>query len=214
MTAEKINNDVDTDQDNPDTDTENIEPDEKSDSDKSEISGSDDPVKKLEEELESVRKEAEESYDRFLRVSAEFENFKKRTAREKKELRKFANQAFAEDLLSVVDNLERAIHSSKDEKTSVDCLQNGIDLTLREVQKILEKNNIKMIETVEKTFDPAFHQAVMQEESDDHSENTIISEMQKGYLIHDRLLRPSMVVVAVPVKKDDDPEDNSKNEEK
>jgi len=214
MTAEKINNDVDTDQDNPDTGTENTEPVEKSDSDKNEISGSDDPVKKLEEELESVRKEAEESYDRFLRVSAEFENFKKRTAREKKELRKFANQAFAEDLLGVVDNLERAIHSSKDEKTSVDCLQNGIDLTLREVQKILEKNNIKMIETVEKTFDPAFHQAVMQEETDDHSENTIISEMQKGYLIHDRLLRPSMVVVAVPVKKDDDPKDNSKNEEK
>lgn len=161
-----------------------------------------DPIKNLEEELESARGEAQQSYDRFLRVSAEFDNFKKRSQRDMAEFRKFANQSFAKSLLPIVDNLERAIGSSKENNTSDTCLVDGIGLTLQELLKVFEQFGIKPIESVGEPFDPVYHQAVMQEETDQQPENTVISELQKGYLLHDRLLRPSMVSVATSGKQE------------
>lgn len=147
-------------------------------------------------ELESIRKEAKGNYDRLLRVSAEFENYKKRTTKEQIEFKKFANETLIKDFLSVVDNLERAIASAAKESEEVSTFLEGVELTLQEILKILKKYHVTPIEAISNPFDPCFHQAVMQTESSDYPANTVIEELQKGYLIHDRLLRPAMVVVS------------------
>ncbi|MDL1963298.1 MAG: nucleotide exchange factor GrpE [Deltaproteobacteria bacterium] len=146
--------------------------------------------------VKSVEEELKETYDRFLRVSAEFENYKKRSAREMSEFKKFANESLIKELLLIIDNLELAINSSKDEENSNNGLIEGIDMTLKKLLKILGEFGLKQIESLEKPFDPNFHQAVMQEETDKHSQNTVIKELQKGYILNERLLRPAMVVVS------------------
>jgi molecular chaperone GrpE len=165
-----------------------------------------DPMKELQEKFKKTEEEAKQSYDRYLRVSADFENYKKRSAREMDDFRKFANQNLVKELLPIVDNLELAIKSAQENKNVDTNLLDGVDLTLKEILKIFEKYHVKPIEALGKTFDPRYHEAVMQEETDKHPENVITNEMQKGYLIHDRLLRPSMVVVAASKKPDDDKE--------
>ena len=126
----------------------------------------------------------------------EFENYKKRTSRDLEELRKFANQSLIKEMLSVVDNLELAMNSTNGHKTIDKGLLQGLDMTHKEILKVFEKFEVRPIDAMGQTFDPTFHEAVMQEETDEFAENTVINELQKGYLIHDRLLRPSMVVVA------------------
>jgi len=154
------------------------------------------PLKELEARLESKEEEAKETYDRLLRVSADFENYKKRSTREMEEFRKYANQSLLKEMLTVVDNLELAINSAEEEKSTDEKLIEGLNLTRTEMLRVLEKFNVKPITARGEVFDPAFHEAVMREETDDYPENTVLSEFQKGYLIHDRLLRPAMVVVA------------------
>ncbi|MBW2740204.1 MAG: nucleotide exchange factor GrpE, partial [Deltaproteobacteria bacterium] len=153
-------------------------------------------LKEMETKIKSLEEEAKETYDRFLRVSAEFENYKKRSAREMSEFKKFANESLIKELLLVVDNMERAISSSKDEGISNNSLVEGVNMTLKELLKIFEKFGVKQVESLGKPFDPNFHQAVMQEETDEHPHNTVINELQKGYIINERLLRASTVVVS------------------
>jgi molecular chaperone GrpE len=172
-----------------------------------------DPIKGLQEKLESAEEDAKQAYDRFLRVSAEFENYKKRSTREMDEFRKFANQTLIKDLLPVVDNLELALKSSNGSESANRQVLDGVDLTLKEILKIFESYHVKPIECLGKPFDPAFHEAVMREETDDHPENTITNELQKGYLIHDRLVRPSMVVVATPKKREGEHESKTQKNE-
>ena len=155
-----------------------------------------DPVRDLEAQLEAREQEAKENYDRLLRVSAEFENYKKRTSRELEEFRKFANQSLIKELLSVVDNLELAMNSTNGHETIDQGLLQGLEMTHKEILKVFEKFNVKPIVAKGEVFDPTFHEAVMQEETDEYEANTVVNELQKGYLIHNRLLRPSMVVVA------------------
>ena len=155
-------------------------------------------LKEMEARFQAKEEEAKETYDRLLRVSADFENYKKRSSREMEEFRKYANQSLLKEMLSVVDNLELAINSSSDGKNADKTLIDGLNLTLNEILRVFEKFNVTPIEAQGKAFDPAYHEAVMREETDDYPENSVISEFQKGYLIHDRLLRPAMVVVAVP----------------
>jgi len=153
-----------------------------------------------------------ESYDRFLRVSADFENYKKRSSREMSEFRKYANESLIRDLLPIVDNLERAIVSASDHK-DIDSFVEGVNLTFNEVMKVLERFSVKPIDAVGMPFDPTYHQAVMQEPDDDKPENTIIRELQKGYTIHDRLLRPTMVVVSKPGKTDNDRQESDSQQD-
>jgi len=174
---------------------------EKSDSGEEKKDVAVDPLKESQAELEIAKQEAKEAYDRFLRVSAEFENYKKRSAREMDDFRKYANQSLIKEMLAVVDNLERALNSSNGSSSNDKCMADGVNLTLKEILKVFEKFNVKPIESIGQPFDPTFHQAMMQEETDEHPENTIITELQKGYMIHDRLLRPSMVVVAAAKAK-------------
>ena len=155
-----------------------------------------DPVKELENRCEMAEQESKQNYERLLRVSADFENFKKRSFRETDDFRKYANELLLLELLTVVDNLERAIQSTSGENNEAGCVIEGVEMTLKALLKIFERFSVKLIEAVGKPFDPNFHQAMMQEASDLYPENTIISEFQKGYMLHDRLLRPSMVVVS------------------
>jgi len=162
-----------------------------------------DPIKSLEDKLETMTKEVQENYDRLLRVSAEFENYKKRSVREMADVHKFANQSLVRDLLPIIDNLEMAIKSAAESTNNTDgCLLDGVELTHKEILRVFEKNNIEQIAAIGKPFDPNFHEAVMREESDEYPENTVVNELQKGYLMHDRLIRPAMVVVAMPKSND------------
>ncbi len=162
-----------------------------------------DPLKELEAKLSAKEEESKEAHDRLLRVSADYENYKKRSAREMEDFRKYANQSLLKEMLSVVDNLELAINVAQEEKNSDKKLIEGLNLTRNEMLRVFEKFNVKPIKARGELFDPAFHEAVMREETDDYPENTVMSEFQKGYLIHDRLLRPAMVVVAVPKSNGD-----------
>jgi molecular chaperone GrpE len=154
------------------------------------------PLEDLEARCEKAEQEAKENYERLLRVCADFENYKKRSLKEMADYRKYANELLLTELLSIVDNLERAIQSTSNDDSASGCVIEGVEMTLKALHKIFEKFSVKFIDAVGKPFDPNFHQAMMQEASEDHPENTVIREFQKGYLLHDRLLRPSMVVVS------------------
>jgi molecular chaperone GrpE len=149
----------------------------------------------LEERLKATEQENRDTQDRLLRLAAEFDNFKKRTAREKEDLRKFAAEALLKELLSVVDNLERAVESSNGNHQAKSVVE-GVQMTLDELMKILERFKVEQLESMHQPFDPTFHQAVAQQPSESHPDNTVIEEFQKGYTLHGRLLRPAMVVVS------------------
>lgn len=154
------------------------------------------PTEDTSQRLEKAEQDARDNYDRLLRVSAEFDNYKKRTAREMQDVVKYATEKLARDLLTVIDNLERAIESAVNDRGEEDPLVKGVALTLAEIMKILEKQQIKPIEALGKLFDPALHQAMMTEVSADVAPNTVVREMIKGYTMHDRLLRAAMVSVS------------------
>ncbi|MFZ1985178.1 MAG: nucleotide exchange factor GrpE [Desulfatitalea sp.] len=154
------------------------------------------PGEELATQLAAAQKQAEENYDRLLRVSAEFENYKKRAAREMQDLVKYANERMAKELLVIVDNLERAIASATQAGGADEALVQGVELTLNETLKILERHHVTSIEAVGQPFDPTYHQAMLQMEADDQPPNTVVKELQKGYLIHERLLRPALVAVS------------------
>lgn len=172
-----------------------------------------DPLKEMEETVESLKKEAAENHDRLLRVAAEFENYKKRAAREMNDFKKFANESFVRAMLPVVDNLDRAIESSSTDKGVNNSMVEGVNMTLKEILKVFEQFGIKRFESTGNTFDPSLHQAVMQEETDSFPENTVSKELQKGYMIHDRLLRPAMVVVSKKIAKPENRENSTQKKE-
>ena len=145
--------------------------------------------------IHEFKARAEAEKDRALRLSAEFENYKKRSLKETQDFRKFANETLLKQLLSVVDNLERAIDTSE-ESSENKSLLDGVKMTHKEMMRIFEVFEVKPLKAEGEIFDPNFHQAVTQEESDSCPANTIIKELQKGYTLHSRLLRPSMVIVS------------------
>ena len=160
-----------------------------------------DPLKEMEEKVETLEKEAADNHDRLLRMAAEFDNYKKRATREMNDFRKFANENFAKALLPVVDSMDLAIESSCNDKHVNNSMVEGVNMTLKEILKIFEQFGVKRFESIGNTFDPNLHQAVMQEETDKFPENTVSKELQKGFMIHDRLLRPAMVVVSKQPEK-------------
>ncbi len=160
-------------------------------------------LKTLKEENKKLEIDLAEKTDKFLRLLAEFENFKKRVAKQTSDLRKYSNESILKDILLVADNLDRAILAGKTEKAEQAPLLEGVEMTLTELVKIFEQYEVTPIKSEGKAFDPNFHQAMTKQESEEHPENTVISELQKGYMICDRLLRPAMVVVSEK-KKDEE----------
>ena len=152
----------------------------------------------LEDKIAKLEAQLKESEDKYLRVHADFENIKKRLEREKYQAIDYASEKFAKDLLAPIDSLEMALQSanvSLDAAELLGKLKEGIELTIKNFNSTFEKHNISKIET-DGEFDPNVHNAVMQVDSENHESGQIVSELQKGYMLKDRLLRPSMVSIA------------------
>ncbi len=154
-----------------------------------------------ESELTQLRDALAECEDKYLRTHASFENSKKLLAKDKATAVSYANESFANDILSVVDSFDSAlatIETTNSQEGSSDVLEKikeGLDLTYTQLIKVLEKNHIKVVETIGE-MNPDIHQAIMQVESDEHEAGDIVQVLQKGYTIKDRLLRPAMVSTA------------------
>lgn len=133
--------------------------------------------------------------DKYLRLAAEFENYKKLVQKQKQEYVQFANESMLKELLPVIDNLERALKHAKESHGQQGLIQ-GVELTLKQATETLARFGVRPIASLGAPFDPAQHQAVARRESPTAKENTVIEEYQKGYLLHDRILRAAMVVVA------------------
>jgi molecular chaperone GrpE len=161
----------------------------------------------LEARLQEKEKEAKENYDRYLRLSAEMENYKKRAEKEKGETYKFANENILKDLLPVLDNLERALDHGR-ETGNLKALLDGVDLTYKSLWTVMEKYGITRVEALGEDFDPNHHEAVMVQEDAQKPPGQVISQLQIGYRLHNRLVRPAMVVVSKKpeLNPDEDPE--------
>ena len=150
-------------------------------------------VEELQAEIDGLQKINVSLQEQMLRVRAEADNFRKRMQREKDDFARFAREGFVRDLLPVKDNLERALLHAGDDPASV---VDGVKLTLDQFDSIFKTMGVECVECLGASFDPAFHQAMTQVESDEHEPNCVVDELQKGYHLHGRLLRPAMVTVA------------------
>lgn len=160
-------------------------------------STTDSEVDNLRQELAAKELEAKTNYDRFLRQVAEFDNLKKRSARERDEISRFANEALIKDLLPVVDNLERAVaHASGGGNGKP--LVEGVEMVLKGLLDVLAKHGVTQVSAVGQPFDPSKHEAMAQVESEHVKPNSVVEELHKGYTLRDRLLRPALVSVAKP----------------
>jgi len=150
---------------------------------------------KKEEEKRDWEREYKELYDRFVRLHAEFENFKKRMIKDKEEAIRFANQALIQEILPFVDNLERSLEHA-DEAKNIHALREGIEMTLQQFLKTLEKSGLEPIQAKGEPFDPNVHEAIMQVETDEMDPHMVVDELQKGYKLHGRVIRPATVTVS------------------
>ncbi len=141
---------------------------------------------------EKYEAELTEKENRYLRLQADFENFRRRTRQEKEELAAVVTQNLLKDLLPFLDNFERALAA---EASDADSLKSGVEMIYKQLVEALKKEGLTYIETEGKTFDPNFHQAVMRVQDDTKEDGAIAAELQKGYMVKDRVIRPSMVQV-------------------
>ena len=147
-------------------------------------------------ELEKLQAELNAKEDRILRLQADFDNFRKRTAKEKSELAAVIEQAFLKDLLPLLDNLSRASAAAESgENVDVETLRKGIEMIKQETVAVMGKHGLEPIDTQNKMFDPNFHQAVGAVQDETKADGTIVVELQRGYVARGRVIRPSMVQV-------------------
>ncbi|MBL6747226.1 MAG: nucleotide exchange factor GrpE [Pseudomonadales bacterium] len=149
------------------------------------------------EKLAQAELAAEKAHDDLLRVQAEMQNLRRRTEQDIEKAHKYGQEKFSAELLSVMDNLERALDAaSAHENEAVKAIYDGVDLTLKSFSDCFTKFNIEAVDPLGEPFDPALHQAMSMQENPDVEPNTIIAVMQKGYTLHGRVIRPAMVMVA------------------
>ena len=139
--------------------------------------------------------------DKYLRLAAEFDNYKRLSLREQRDSARFANEGLLKELLPILDNLERAVRSSK-EKQRRDGLIQGVELTLKQFMETLAKFGVRPIASVGQAFDPSRHEAVARVESNTVPAGSVVDEFQRGYYLHDRILRPAMVTVSANEQAD------------
>lgn len=149
----------------------------------------------IKEELARQTEEKQKNYELYLRSRADIENLKKRNIREKEDYIQFANMEIIKKLLPVIDDLERALETAE-KSDDFDGLHKGIEMTFKRIHEILKNEGIEVIESLGKPFDPQYHQPLMVEANDEYPENTVIEELQKGYMYKNRLIRPSLVKVS------------------
>ncbi|MFW6139360.1 MAG: nucleotide exchange factor GrpE [Spirochaetota bacterium] len=173
--------------------------------------------KQLEEErklLEEKDKLLAEYEELLKRKQAEFENYRKRAQREIEENRKYATVEIVLDILNIIDDFERAVDSAKSSRDFSSLLE-GIEMIQDQLHSVLKnKHNVEKIEAVGKEFDPTMHDAIMMEESPDYTEDTVVEDFQKGYKMHDRIIRPSKVKVAKAVSSEEKTNQNDNHDEK
>jgi molecular chaperone GrpE len=164
------------------------------------------PLSRIQAQLEEKTRESSEYFDKWLRLRAEMENFKKRMEKEKSEHLKFGNESLLKALLPILDNLERAIDHGKNARENSP-LMVGVEMIRKELASLLEKFGVKPIPAAGEAFDPEKHEAISQQESDLEA-NRVVSAVQNGYFYHDRLLRPAKVIVSGgrPGEKKETPE--------
>ena len=173
-------------------------------------------VEDVETEEDKLREEISTLKDDKIRVLAEMENLRKRFDREKIDFIKYGSVNFARDILSPGDNLERALSAVNNEEEYSDSIKNlieGLLMVKKEFATALKKNSITKIDTIDKKFDPNLHQAMMEIENDDLDEGVVVQEIQSGYMMHDRLLRPAMVGVSKKSQQKSESEINSDSKE-
>jgi molecular chaperone GrpE len=153
--------------------------------------------KRLQADLEAKTREAETLQDKHLRLMAEFDNARKRAAREREEYIRFANESLIRELLPVLDNFDRALLAAKNEPGAA-AVTAGIELIQRELLRVLEKVGATPFPSVGQPFDPERHEAIARVQTTEHPEMTVVAETARGYVLNGRVLRPAMVSVAVP----------------
>jgi len=156
----------------------------------------DDPVEKLESELQAARIEAAEAKENMLRMQADMENLRKRLVREHEKSRLRTLEHFMSDLLPVRDSLERGLEAANDPAATIEALTEGKQLIMKMLAKAMGDHGLQTIDPVGEPFDPEKHEAMTMLTSDQHPENTVIDVIEKGYQLHDRLIRPAKVVVS------------------
>ncbi|HBI47952.1 MAG TPA: nucleotide exchange factor GrpE [Smithella sp.] len=165
-------------------------------------------IEDLKKKLEEKEKESTANYDKYLRSVAEWDNYKKRVIKEKADIIKYGKEDIVKDILPFMDSLDRALeHDTGD----IQAFKNGIALIQDQLLCCLKKHGVERIATAGADFDPNFHEALMQTESDQHEDNKIVSEMEKGYLLNGRLLRPSRVCVCKKINKENDVCENNED---
>ena len=155
-----------------------------------------DPLQKLRQEIVVAKEEAGKNWDLYLRERADLENARKRHQRDREEAIRFANDRLLREMIPVLDNLERAVGHAEQGDDDNQGLLEGVNMTINQFRKVLEDFGVKPINALGEDFDPNLHQAMGHVETTDQAPNTVTSEFQKGYLLNDRLLRPSLVMVA------------------
>jgi molecular chaperone GrpE len=155
--------------------------------------------------VEAYHNELAEQKEKYLRLYAEFENYKKMVQKEREELINYANEKFIKDLLPIIDNFELAVKHASGEDSSkwIENMKKGVDNTLKEILRILEKYGVKPIDSLGQPFNPEVHHAVTTVEVDDKEENIVVEELRKGYFYKDKLLRESLVAVSKKQKSKD-----------
>ncbi|MDD5503764.1 MAG: nucleotide exchange factor GrpE [Candidatus Omnitrophica bacterium] len=155
-------------------------------------------IKDIEAELKVLREELlkkDAFQDRLLRLQAEFDNFRKRSAREKQEFIKYANEALIIELVGMLDNFERSIKAA-DQKQDFKLLHQGVDMISKQLHKLLEEKGLRRINSLGEKFDPVRHDAIEVVESADADDGAVLEEFQPGYMLNDKIIRPAMVKVA------------------
>lgn len=155
-----------------------------------------DEIERLKVELDEERKHVAEEHDRHLRALADFSNYRRRHQDDYNQAAQFASQELILKILPAIDNFERALEATE-QNHSYESLLEGVKLTLRQLHDIIEKEGVQPIKSVGEQFDPSMHEAVMRVETDDYPENTIVEELQPGYVQNDKIIRPARVKVAV-----------------
>lgn len=148
------------------------------------------------QELDRLKALAEENEKRYLRAQADFDNFRRRTQKEKEDLAKYASVKLITELVPVIDNFERAIATAP-ANTETDSFAKGVGMIFRQLESVLQAEGLTAMQTVGEAFNPEFHQAIMQVESEEHEEGVVVEEVQKGYMLKDKVLRPAMVKVSM-----------------
>lgn len=145
--------------------------------------------------IAELAKQAEDNHNRYLRVQADFDNFRRRTQKEKEDLAQYASMKLVGQLLPVLDNFERALQAGG-ESAGTDSFAKGIDMIYRQFSQVMEAEGLRKMDVVGQPFDPELHQAIMQVESEEHEEGTVVEAVQNGYWLKDKVLRPAMVKVS------------------